>query len=157
MICILKNKTKLVKYDKEFLNLSWEWLNDPEIKELTMTPKITREMQKEWFDKLNDLDDYEIFGVQYDEKKIGAVGLKNIKYNNSAEYWGYIGNKEYWGHGIGSILIQEMEKRAREIGIKQIYLKVINFNLRAIKLYRSHGFVVNQNNNGVLIMIKDVV
>ena len=35
----------LVEYTEEFLELSWLWLSDPEIKELTMTPDFTKKEQ----------------------------------------------------------------------------------------------------------------
>lgn len=41
-----------VEYSIEFLELSWEWLNDSEIKSLTMTPDFTREEQIVFFRKL---------------------------------------------------------------------------------------------------------
>ena len=90
---------EFVKYNETFLEKSWEWLNDKEIKYLTFTPDFTREQQKEWFLSLKDKKDYFIKGVLYNDIPIGVVGLKNITDING-EYWGYIGEKEYCNKGI---------------------------------------------------------
>ena len=92
-------KIKFVEYNEIFLEKSWEWLNNKEIKYLTCTPDFTKEQQKKWFLSLKDKKDYFIKGVLYNDTPIGVVGLKNIT-NTNGEYWGYIGEKEYWNKGI---------------------------------------------------------
>ncbi len=37
---------QLVKYDIDFLNLSWKWLNDSDLKQLTDTPDFSKNQQK---------------------------------------------------------------------------------------------------------------
>lgn len=132
-------KTKLVDYDLSFLKLSWKWLNDPEIKQLTHTPHFTLEDQRKWFESLPGRRDYRIWGITYHEKKIGAVGLKKIA-NQSAEYFVQIGEKEYWGKGLGQIILDLTIAKAIQSGLLNIYLTVIKDNLRAIKSYTKAGF-----------------
>ena len=60
-----RSKTEFVAYDESFLNLSWEWLNDSEIKQMTLTPDMTREGQRKWFENLNSRNDYHIWGIVY--------------------------------------------------------------------------------------------
>lgn len=94
------DKVDFVKYDAEFLSLSWEWLNDKEIKQLTLTPDMTREGQRKWFDGLSSRDDYFVWGLVYDGLPVGVVGLKHIDMNaREGEYFGYIGKKDLWGGG----------------------------------------------------------
>ncbi|MCR5724726.1 MAG: GNAT family N-acetyltransferase [Treponema sp.] len=47
---------------------------------------------------------------------------------------------EYWGHGIGSLLLSEAEKAARSMGYKQLELDVFAVNSRAVSLYKKAGF-----------------
>lgn len=124
----------LVSYNEIFLEKSWGWLNDKEIKYLTMTPDFTREEQKSFFSSLKDRKNYYIYGVNYNDIPIGACGLKNVV-NNAAELWLYIGEKDYWHKGLGKVLMHKLEKQARLIGLEKLYLKVLNENKRAIKLY----------------------
>ncbi|EIZ9628650.1 GNAT family N-acetyltransferase, partial [Cronobacter sakazakii] len=81
------DRITLTSYDREFLDLSWIWLQDPEIKKLTLTSDFTREQQLQFFHSLKERKDYLIFGIQLGTRKIGVAGLKNIK-NDIAEYWG---------------------------------------------------------------------
>lgn len=50
--------------------------------------------------------------------------------------------KEYWGLGIGSAMLWELEQAARSRGIHQLELEVIEGNERAMSLYRKMGFSV---------------
>nr|WP_234015053.1 GNAT family N-acetyltransferase [Cronobacter dublinensis] len=71
-----------------------------------------------------------------------------------AEYWGYIGEKDLWGKGIGKFVIEEIERIANNLGIKKLYLKVSEFNPRAIKAYHKSGFVISNSQNNVIFMEK---
>lgn len=145
---------KFVPYDKEFLDKSWFWLNDPEIKQLTITPNFTKESQEAWFKGLKNKKDYFIFGVIFQDKPIGVCGLKNIQ-ENTGEYWGYIGEKEYWGMKLGGKMIEHILHLATSKNINNIVLKVWQNNLRAIKLYENYGFKEANKLNEVLTMTKE--
>jgi RimJ/RimL family protein N-acetyltransferase len=135
-------RISLVEYDEEFLRLSGQWLSDPEIKKLTMSPDINENEQKKWFRTLKERKDYLIKGLVLDNTiKIGAVGLKHIDLVGAeAEYWGYIGEKEYIGMGIGKFMVQSMQGECTKRGIQVMQLHVADFNERAIKLYERMGF-----------------
>ena len=133
---------KICDYNKEFLKYSWKWLNDKEIKELTMTSDFTKKQQKEFFLSLKNRVDYKIFGIKIDNTPVGACGLKNIT-KEDAEYWGYIGEKKYWGKGYGVQIINEMINFAKKVGISNFYLKVSKTNIRATNLYLKYGFIIN--------------
>ncbi len=49
--------------------------------------------------------------------------------------------KDFWGLGVGSILMQEAIEWAKEHEIKRIELTVVDSNERAIKLYKKFGFI----------------
>jgi RimJ/RimL family protein N-acetyltransferase len=130
---------KFVEYDEIFLELSTKWLSDPEIKRLTMTPEIDRTKQLEWFSSLKNRNDYYIRGILYSNNPIGAFGIKNIS-RDCAEYWGYIGEKEYWSKGIGKYMLNYIFRYAKKSGLSYLYLKVHKDNYRAIALYKKYGF-----------------
>ncbi|MBT1714732.1 GNAT family N-acetyltransferase [Enterobacter dykesii] len=131
---------EFVEYDESFLALSWLWLKDPEISVLTMTPEFTKDEQLIFFKSLGERRDYFIRGITYQNKKIGAVGIKNINHEKG-EYWGYIGEKNYWGQGLGREIMQKIISEARLLGLKKLYLHVNSNNQRAINLYKKEGFV----------------
>ncbi len=131
----------LVTYDERCLEKSWGWLNDPETRELTMTPHFTREDQRRFFEQLPSRTDYRIWGVALGGVElIGAAGIKNHRWS-IAEYWGYIGEKKYWGRGLGRSLVAKVESEARELGFNGLDLIVSAKNTRAIALYEKVGFV----------------
>lgn len=149
---------KFVEYDKKYCGLSWNWLNDYEIKKLTMTPDFTKENQNNWFFSLKQRNDYLIWGIECDNKPVGVLGMKNIDYNDkSGEYFGYIGEKDYWSKGIGKIMMEYITKKAMEKKLTIIYLKVVKSNEMAIKLYLKNGFQTFEDDGEYLNMIRQVV
>lgn len=48
----------------------------------------------------------------------------------------------YRGKGIGSSLIEKVERLAKKDGKKRLVLEAKAKNIRAIKLYKSHGFEI---------------
>jgi RimJ/RimL family protein N-acetyltransferase len=146
---------KLVDYTADYLELSWKWLNDPEIKALTNTPDFSADQQLKWFNSLATKKDYFIKGIEFSNSKIGVCGLKNIT-QSDAEYWGYIGDKQYWRKGIGTLILQEMEKQAKEFGVNTVWLNVLLNNTNAIKLYRKNGYFVESKNERIQKMRKAI-
>jgi RimJ/RimL family protein N-acetyltransferase len=133
----------LVDYDLVFLEKSWYWLNDPEIKSLTMTPDFTKKDQQDFFQSLPNKKDYWIKGITHDNIPVGAMGLKHIT-KNDAEYWGYIGEKDQWGKGIGSFMLDQAIRKAVELKLKNIHLRVTKNNNKARNLYIQKGFQVSE-------------
>lgn len=150
-------KVKLVPYSREYLDLSWSWLQDAEIKRLTMTPDFTREDQLRFFESLPLRPDYRLWGVEADGRSIGVAGLKNVCASR-AEYWGYIGEKTYWGKRIGEHIMQSIENIAFEMGLTHLDLRVWKDNNRAIALYLRMGYSsATYIKDDVIQMTKDIV
>lgn len=141
-----------VEFDTNFLILSWDWLQDPEIKLLTDTPDFTRDEQFTWYERLKSCDDYKIWGIELDTERIGVCGLKNIS-SKSAEYFGYIGNKSLWGKGFSKFLLEFACSKAIEMGLERISLKVLNSNGRALNAYKKFGFIVTEQDERYTYMI----
>jgi RimJ/RimL family protein N-acetyltransferase len=139
------------RYDERFLERSWRWLNDPEVKRLTMTPDFTRREQRLWFEHLPERTDYLIWGICEGETPIGAVGLKHLT-PHRAEYWGYIGERAYWEAGLGREILSFALERARGLGLHELFLRVHKDNIRAIRLYARFGFTAVSDNDGVFLM-----
>jgi len=152
---VSRNNVLLVPYDRGFLGLSWTWLNDTEIKALTMTPDFTKEKQEIFYDSLVNRPNYLIYGVTCLGERIGACGLK-VEKNIEAELWLYIGVKEFWGKGLGSQVVSELEKKACKIGVQRLILKVSKKNLRAQALYKKLSYAVYMEQEDVLWMKKEL-
>lgn len=134
---------KLVEYDKTYFDLSKEWLSDSELNHLIHAGELPSDDERlAWFESLPDRSDYLIWGVDYNEQPIGVSGLKRIV-DKQAEYWGYIGEKAYWGKGLGKELMKEVINKALELGLETIWLRVRKYNPRAINLYKKIGFIID--------------
>lgn len=145
----------LCEFNSIFLEKSWGWLNDPYINYYSATGPITRKGQLEWFDSLHERKDYMIWGVKFQNIPIGACGLKNIK-DGQAEYWGYIGEKELYGRGLGYDMLTLVLARAKEMHILKVVLKVLLDNQRAIHLYQKCFFEEYERDNNYVYMRKEL-
>lgn len=148
------NNLQLVNYTKDILEKSWNWLNDPEIKHLTSTPDFSKEDQQNWFSGLEKNDSYWVQGIQYDNKIIGVAGLKKIDPSKkTAEYFGYIGEKEYWGKGLSKDLFKLIFKIAKDqFALESLYLNVVPDNIRAVKSYKKAGFSISDRTDSNITM-----
>lgn len=140
-------------YNETFLTHSFLWLNDSTINILTNSSLFTKKEQLKWFSSIKNKKDYMIWGVLHNSTPIGACGLKNITKTN-AEYWGYIGEKNFWGKGFGGEIIKLMEKEARNLSLNNIWLQVVTSNKRAINLYKKNGFKQEKEVNNLIYMKK---
>ncbi|SKB65676.1 Protein N-acetyltransferase, RimJ/RimL family [Lachnospiraceae bacterium] len=82
-----------------------------------------------------------------DKKKIGSVYLQHIdSENGKCEFGILIGEEEYLGLGYGTEANDLICHYAFEkVGMKKIYLRVLNDNIGAMKSYKKAGFEVDDN------------
>ena len=148
---------EFVDYDESILDKSWEWINDSEIKQLIMAESFTREEQKKWYEQLKGRNDYLIWGIRYLEEPIGVVGLKHIDFiSKECEYFGYIGEKKYWGCHIGHEMLKFAIAQAMSMQINRMNLIVWVNNQRAIRLYKSFQFNTDYMDETTIHMYKNL-
>ncbi|MBF0787687.1 MULTISPECIES: GNAT family N-acetyltransferase [unclassified Streptococcus] len=77
-----------------------------------------------------------------------VIGAVTVRASNQYRI-SHVGNifiavrKDYWGHGIGQLLLQEVVEWARSNGIiKRLELTVQIRNSRAVSLYQKLGFAI---------------
>ncbi|EGW40918.1 GNAT family N-acetyltransferase [Desulfosporosinus sp. OT] len=68
-----------------------------------------------------------------------CVGSKLSRFRHKAEF-GICILKEFWGCGIGKVLLENILFWADNQGIKKIALTVVDTNAKAIQLYKRFGF-----------------
>lgn len=116
-------------------------MKDPLMNYLIDGGDIDVECQSKWFESLDNRQDYFVWGVEADKVPIGVVGLKHIDYKaKTGEYFGYIGEKKFWGMGIGKKMLDFICSIAFNMGLSILELNVLEDNIRAIKLYERYGF-----------------
>ncbi len=113
---------------------------------LTREPEeanIPIESEQKFLDNISNSSNDLMIACEIDGKIIGNCNLNRYSQMRTKHRAG-IGIaicKDYWGLGIGKLLLKELIHIATEQGIKQLELEVINKNERAIRLYEKAGFV----------------
>lgn len=148
-------KTNLRKIKPSDKNYFARWWRDKELLKLTsgVSKLISDEEVDRYFQAiLNGKNNYN-FIILADEKIIGHISLAKRR-NGWYETQIMIGEKEYWGKGIGSKAIKLLIRKAKKDVIFKIYLEVRPTNLRAIQTYEQCGFekvkIVKYPNNKYL-------
>ena len=132
------NLRKIKLSDKNYFA---KWWRDKEL--LKLTSGILKVISDQEVDKyfqviLENKNDYN-FRMIADREVIGHISLVKRR-NNWHETQIVIGEKKYWDKGIGSRAINILVRKAKKIGISNIYLEVRPTNLRAIRAYEQCRF-----------------
>lgn len=131
-----------VKHD---MVLKVKWYNDPEVNKTLVLPELL-DLQKtyEWFEKQQKMNTRREWMIETPQGiPIGIVGIKDMNTNNrSGLLYIVIGEKEYWGKGLGL----EAELLAIHYGFQILNLHKIlgtalEHNLGSIKVIDKVGFV----------------
>ena len=133
---------KLRKIKKSDLEYFLRWWKDKNLIKLTsgFYEKSDEVLTNYFLDIFKSTKDHHYI-IQYGLKVIGHVAL-NHKSKDTFEIQIVIGEKKYWGKGLGSEAIKIAVKRAFEkLGYTKAYLEVRPDNSRAIKAYESCGFL----------------
>ena len=93
----------------------------------------------DFFNSLETRENYFIYGITFMGVAIGACGLKNF-INEKAELWLYIGDKSYWGKGLGKIIMNRLEEKALDKNLLKLYLKVIKENVAWVRCNKSVAY-----------------
>lgn len=118
------------------------WINNDDVTHLMFTGNkpVTYETASEM---LRSKDDEVLFSIWAADNFIGTVGLYSIHpIARSAEFRIFIGDKEYWGRGIGTECTQMvLDYGFSRLNLNMIWLGVNIENKAAIRVYEKSGFV----------------
>ncbi len=144
---ILKGKrVALGPLMKDDLDRCWRWINDKQVTQYLVGffRVYTREMEEDWIDRALRAKEDLLFAILLlpDLQHIGNVGLHKINWvNRNAELGIIIGEKEYWNQGLGTeATILALDYAFNIMGLKSVYLRVMEYNKRAIRCYEKVGF-----------------
>ena len=125
----------------------YAWETDPELAKLDAAPVMTIPYDVYLTDYTYELDHQYRNSRQFsvdtkDGKHIGNCSYYNIdRFRNETELGIMIGDRDYWNKGYGeeiiNTLIQYIFEQTR---IKRVYLKTLDWNLRAQACFKKCGF-----------------
>ena len=120
------------------------WLNDHEIiryTDLRFGTQNFDSVKKYVTDKYKSIHDL-LFGIYYEDKHIGNIRLGANDLRNNLSFVGYfIGDKSYWGKGIGKEILMKLTAYAfEELGLYKIEAEVMSPNIASQKVLMNSGF-----------------
>jgi len=136
------------------------WLNDSEVNQYLETKKATIDQLKSYIEKNNENQSCLFFGIFFKEnqKHIGNIKLEPIDFEKHKATIGIlIGDKDYWGRGIGTEAITLLvDYGFNNLKLEEIDLGVISENKAAIRVYEKVGFKIKEKfPDKILMSIKN--
>jgi RimJ/RimL family protein N-acetyltransferase len=138
---------KLSPLSPENLTPFYQWIRDEEaiIYSLSIFQGMKTDQQiTDWYTQsINDSRNSN-HGIFVDGVFVGYAGMSSISnINKSGEYFIFIGDKNYWGKGIGTEVTRKIVKMGfEELGLNRIMLSVSVPNVAGVKAYERAGFVI---------------
>ncbi|MEK6845603.1 MAG: GNAT family protein [Nanoarchaeota archaeon] len=135
---------------EDFTEGLFYWANDDEVTHYMVTglkPSVKELMEKLYQDTVNNLSNGSevVFTIveKQSGKAIGLAGLYQINQQvRSAEFRILIGDKSFWGKGIGTECTNILVDYAfRNLNLNKVWLGVNEENLGAVKSYEKAGFI----------------
>ncbi len=125
----------------------YRWSLDREVTIYSLSsyayPQSKSDIQK-WLSTINVSSKSVSFGVccTQSNQLIGYAGIVDISaLNRSGEYFILIGEKEYWGKGVGTLVTKLVTNYAiQTLGLHRVQLTASALNLGAIKAYENAGY-----------------
>lgn len=129
--------------------VSYVWRNDPEVWRYTGRQpdcRVTQVMEVEWIRQAIREKASHRFAICVEagrsEEYVGNAYLLNVN-AGSADYHIFIGDRSYWGKGVAKAATQlVLDVAFTSLSLDKVRLRVRREHTRAIRLYRSCGFVV---------------
>ncbi len=126
-----------------------EWLNDPEVRAgISMYKPFSMEDETEWYEAMRQQPkDEHPLCIEVEEGDdwvmIGNLSFMNLNWRvRKAEFGITIGDKRYWDQGYGTEATELLLGHGFEtLNLNRIYLRVLDNNPRARRVYEKMGFV----------------
>jgi RimJ/RimL family protein N-acetyltransferase len=139
---------KLAPLQREHVAYFYNWVRDPEVIEYSLSAfqaMKTTEQIDHWFAATLQQENSLNLGIYTEETNalIGYAGLSNISTtNHSGEYFIFIGEKAFWGKGVGTAVTKQVVRIAfTQLHLNRVVLTVSEPNAGGLKAYAKAGFI----------------
>jgi UDP-4-amino-4,6-dideoxy-N-acetyl-beta-L-altrosamine N-acetyltransferase len=132
------------------IELVRNWRNDPKISQyMDFKEYISPEMQLNWFNKINNDNNYYFIAV-FKSENIGLVNIKDIDYINKCGEPGiFVYKDKYLNSDVGfRMALCNMDFAFEFLKLEYLYGHIMANNKRAIRYNKAFGYLldVNQDN-----------
>ena len=132
----------LIRLTEKDIELVRKWRNSPQIQQfMEYREEITTEMQKSWFDSINNINNF-YFIIHFEGQKIGLINTSNIDWDKISSDGGiFLWEEKYYETfvPVWASLI-ELETTFLVFNATKSYIKTLKDNPRAIGLNRHLGY-----------------
>lgn len=142
----MKLRVEIRPVEREDLPYRVQWLNDPSVQgTLSFDTPVSLAKTIRWFEKTLSDPTRRDFTVWHREaeSRIGFCGLLSVDFKTrKAEVYVSIGEKSYWGQGIGTEVYQLIEEYSfGELGLERLYLYTLVENLGTQRIMEKLGWI----------------
>ncbi len=140
------------KFTEKHIPIYYKWRSDPEVAIFDQSAFL-RPMSYEEVATWSEIMVNGLTFVAYDgDIPIGTCAFMGLdQRNRHAELAIVIGNKDYWSKGFGTLIMKHLLNWGFEgLNLNRLYLRVFDFNKRAIGLYEKMGFFLEGTNRAML-------
>ena len=140
----------LVRLSIDKIELVRNWRNDPKISQyMDFKDYITPEMQLNWFNKINNDNNY-YFIVVYDNEDIGLVNIKDIDWDNKCGEPGiFIYEDRYLNTDVGiRCALCNMDFAFENLNLEYVSGHILANNKRAVRFNKAFGYMIDDNQEG---------
>lgn len=102
------------------------------------------EIQQQMLKRIVESDDVHLLVAEADARLIGFVAATRKRFERVRHCFSLVIGVEraYWGQGVGSHLMTEIEQCTQSTGAERLELTVVKSNARAVQLYHRSGFTI---------------
>jgi RimJ/RimL family protein N-acetyltransferase len=156
-----KYNCKLVRLTVDKIEMVRNWRNSSNVSMyMEYRETITTEMQLNWFNKINNNQNY-YFIAEYNNEEVGLINLKDVDCElGCAEGGIFIANESYLNSDVSFRMSLALTDFGFEyLDLKYIIAHILKDNIRAIKYNKTLGFELEPNqelsNNQKYILTKE--
>jgi RimJ/RimL family protein N-acetyltransferase len=140
------NLTLEILQVKDIKDHSVEWFNDTEVVKFSTNQyrKFSIKSQKEYVRKCLLSKNIDLYGIFDSKRLIGNILISGLSSKHKkAEISYVIGDRKYWGKGIGSFAVQEISKKAVNIyKLNKLFAGVVDENIASKMVLEKNGFIL---------------
>lgn len=122
-----------------------DFIENCRLLDMDLDRRVGKEIQREKYNKYNQLDEIQEAIVIYEDNKLIGGGAIRRYNNEDIELKRIFVHPEYQGRGIGTKLVSLLVEWAMELGYKRIILETGELLAESYAVYKKLGFKVIPN------------
>lgn len=156
MESIIKEKIEeygiiLKRLTEDKIELLRQWRNNPKIQQyMEYREFITPEMQKVWFNKINNANNH-YFIIEVEGKEIGCINVRDVDFDKGEGEPGiFIWDDDYINslYSFKSCIILT-DFCFYDLGLKRLIIHVLKDNKRAKEFNKAFGYILSPNQENI--------